>query len=34
MDLETLQGYACWAVAAALAVTVLVIVVASIVSWL
>jgi hypothetical protein len=34
MNNETLQGYACWVVAAALLATVLVIVVASLVSWL
>jgi hypothetical protein len=34
MDDETLQGYACWAIAAVLLATVLVIMVASVVSWL
>lgn len=34
MDTDTLQGYACWAIAALLAATVLVIVVASLVHWL
>ena len=33
MDRDTLQGYACWAVAAALGIVVSVIVIASIVSW-
>lgn len=34
MDLDTLQGYACIAVAATLLVVVLTIIVASIVNWL
>jgi hypothetical protein len=33
MDRDALQGYACWAVAAALGIVVTVIVIASIVSW-
>jgi hypothetical protein len=33
MNLDTLQGYACWTVAAALALTALTIVVLSIVNW-
>jgi hypothetical protein len=33
MDRDTLQGYACWAVAAALGIVVTVIVIASVLHW-
>ena len=33
MDRDTLQGYACWAIAAVLGTVVAIIVIASIVSW-
>jgi hypothetical protein len=34
MDLETLQGYACWVIASALAATALYVILASVVHWL
>jgi hypothetical protein len=34
MNPETLQGYACWAVAATLLATVLMIIVTSLINWL
>jgi hypothetical protein len=33
MDRDTLQGYACWAVAAALGLVIVIIIVASVVTW-
>jgi hypothetical protein len=34
LDLDTIQGYACWAIAAALGILVATIVVISVVRWL
>ncbi len=33
MDRDTFQGYACWAVAAALGVAIVIIIVTSLVTW-
>jgi hypothetical protein len=33
LDLDTIQGYACWAIAAALGVLVMTIVVISVIRW-